>query len=253
VTAIPTPTHHLPAETLLEYVTGSAKPVTALLAAAHLTLCPWCREEARRLEDIGGALLQSLPAAESSSMEAALGAVMAQLHDEAPREGVHEGAEPGEAPGTVAPANDLSSVPSRTRSESRASGPSVRGAQMPRPVLEALGHPTHIPWRWLAPGVRGVTLAGNRDEGAARLVDLRANLEIPFHDHAGPEYVLVLEGVLLEDGTRFARGDVATAGPGLQHVQRTDPAGPCLALVVNEGELVPLNLRGKLLKLLSGF
>ena len=85
--------------------------------------------------------------------------------------------------------------------------------------------------------------------GALRLVRFKGGVTIPFHDHGGPEYIVVFTGALEEksDGQRFGRGDVSIRLPGERHEQRATPGEPCVALVVNEGALRPLTLRGRLL------
>ena len=84
-----------------------------------------------------------------------------------------------------------------------------------------------------------------------RLVRFKGGVTIPFHDHGGPEYIVVFTGALEEkakdDGRRFGRGDVSIRLPGERHEQRATPGEPCVALVVNEGALRPLTLRGRLL------
>ena len=62
---------------------------------------------------------------------------------------------------------------------------------------------------------------------------------------------LVFTGAIEETGRRFARGDLATRERGEQHEQRIAGGELCVALVVNEGPLVPLTLRGRLLLALS--
>ena len=104
--------------------------------------------------------------------------------------------------------------------------------------------------RWLAPGVSSIPLIKSADT-TVRLVRFRANIEIPEHDHIGPEYVVVLKGVLHEDDRAFSRGDVAVAGAGHQHRQRTSMDADCTALVMNVGRLVPRTFRGWLMGLIA--
>ncbi|HTB56661.1 MAG TPA: hypothetical protein VLC06_02255, partial [Polyangia bacterium] len=114
-------------------------------------------------------------------------------------------------------------------------------------LLRAL--PSVEGWRTVVPGMRVVDLPLAVPGGAVRLVRFKGGVTIPLHDHGGPEYIVVFTGALEEksDGLRFGRGDVSIRLPGERHEQRATPGEPCVALVVNEGALRPLTLRGRLL------
>ncbi len=118
---------------------------------------------------------------------------------------------------------------------------------LPAPLLRAL--PSAEGWRTVVPGMRVVDLPFAVPGGAVRLVRFKGGVTIPLHDHGGPEYIVVFTGALEEksDGQQFARGDVSIRLPGERHAQRATPGEPCVALVVNEGALRPLTLRGRLL------
>jgi putative transcriptional regulator len=222
-----TPTHHLPPEALLGYATGIATPGTALLTACHLTLCPVCRREVSRLEALGGAMLESLPKAEMPAT--VFSSTLARLDEIEPAA--------TSSPARVSPAPDVSEAP------------------MPAPIFQVLlsaPGSAQIPWRQIAPGIRGASLMRTVGGGSARLFDLRGGTEIPMHDHEGDEYGLVLRGSAASDGVPFFRGDVITAETGQRHALRTGPGQRCVSLVVNEGPIRPLNWRGRVLKVLLG-
>jgi putative transcriptional regulator len=82
-------------------------------------------------------------------------------------------------------------------------------------------------------------------------VNLQPGLEIPLHDHGGPELTVIFTGALADDQGRFARGDISMREPGERHVQRVEAGAPCVALVINEGPLLPLTWKGKALTLLA--
>jgi putative transcriptional regulator len=84
-------------------------------------------------------------------------------------------------------------------------------------------------------------------------VTLQPGLEIPLHDHGGTEYTVIFTGALTDDQGRFARGDISIRPSGERHVQHVETVEPCVALVINEGPLKPLTLKGKALNILSGF
>jgi anti-sigma factor ChrR (cupin superfamily) len=84
------------------------------------------------------------------------------------------------------------------------------------------------------------------------LVELAPLLTVPPHDHGGPEYgVLFTGGLREEDGREWHRGDVFYRLPGEAHLQEVLPGPACVALVINEGGLIPLTAAGDVLKLFS--
>jgi putative transcriptional regulator len=212
------PTHHVPEHGLVEYVAGAATDGAALAFACHVALCGACAAEVATLENVGGTILEASPGQE-------LG------------------------PGA------LESVLARLETTPQLAGPSVEaavpaflaGCDLPAPLLRAL--PSTEGWRTVVPGMRVVDLPLAVPGGAVRLVRFKGGVTIPFHDHGGPEYIVVFTGALEEksDGQRFGRGDVSIRLPGERHEQRATPGEPCVALVVNEGALRPLTLRGRLL------
>src|SRR5262245_21484636 len=53
--------HHPHDDHLVAYASGTLSEAATVLVASHLTLCPRCRAETRRMEAVGGALLDDLP------------------------------------------------------------------------------------------------------------------------------------------------------------------------------------------------
>jgi|GEM_PF-447059 len=213
------PTHHVPEHGLVEYVAGAATDGAALAFACHVSLCGACAAEVAALENVGGTILEASPGQELGP--GALDAVLARLE----------------------------STPQLTTlsAESVAVPAFLAGCDLPAPLLRAL--PSAEGWRTVVPGMRVVDLPFALPGGAVRLVRFKGGATIPFHDHGGPEYIVVFTGALEEksDGQRFGRGDVSIRLPGERHEQRATPGEPCVALVVNEGALRPLTLRGRLL------
>lgn len=213
------PTHHVPEHGLVEYVAGAATDGAALAFACHVSLCGACAAEVAVLEDVGGSILEASPGQELGP--GALESVLARLET---------------TPQLAVSAAETFAVPAF-----------LAGCELPAPLLRAL--PSTQGWRTVVPGMRVVDLPCAVPGGAVRLVRFKGGVTIPFHDHGGPEYIVVFSGALEEksDGLRFGRGDVSIRLPGERHEQRATPGEPCVALVVNEGALRPLTLRGRLL------
>ena len=225
-----TPSHHLDDDLLLAYVTGAATEPVALVAACHLTLCMACRERATAAEMVGGALLDAAGPSDQLSPDA-LERMLARLD------------------------GDLPVLPADARAG--ADVPFVfAGVSLPRPLERYLARDDQADsrphaFRFLAPGVRGIDLEVTAPPVVrTRLLRLNPGVEIPRHTHAAPEFTVVFAGGLSDGGEHYVRGDVRFRDTGAEHVQVVDPEGPCVALVVNEGALLPRTWRGKLVSLL---
>ncbi len=215
------PLHHLPSELLLEYSAGTLDAPLALMTACHLTLCPQCRTAAGQLDEVGAALVHERKGeAQTALADGAWERLAGRL-------------------------NDLQTLPERA--------PSNSGLQtaLPRALLECLPE-QRVRWRPWLPGVKGMTLQLDKACAPVRLVKFAPGVRVPLHDHKATELVLVLDGVIHEDGNRYARGDVAIAEPGHAHEQIVDFGSECVALILNQGRLLPLTLWGRILKAITG-
>lgn len=202
--------HHLPADWLVAYANGSLAPAECVLVATHLTLCPTCRAVQAMAETAAsGALTQATPVPlDPGGLDGLLARL--DLPEEAPA------ARPVHAPAS--------------------------GLLVPRPVLDLLDRPFEaLPWRWLAPFVRGVDLPVPTDGLPLRLVEMSAGAHMP-HRHAGNEAGVILQGGWTDQLGHFGRGDVAISTPELGvHDQRIDLGVSCIALVLNDAPAIPAN------------
>jgi putative transcriptional regulator len=221
---VPPPAHHAPDEALLEYVTGTATQPAALAIACHLSLCATCAGRASAMEAIGGTLIEHEPPVELAPN--ALDQVMARLD---------------QSGGAATPSN-----------EPIFPDASLAPLGLPRPLLRALAAANvKTGWRFVVPGVRAIDLPVAGEGTTVRLVSFKAGVTIPLHDHGGPEHIVVFKGALEEKDGRFARGDISLRSSGERHEQRVAPGQACVSLVINEGRLLPLTIRGRLLLALS--
>jgi len=219
------PVHHVSDEALVEYASGSASAPAWLAMACHVSLCALCAGAASALESVGGALLATSPG--EALAPTALDDTLARL--DAPPQARSEAAAVPEPPGFLIPFD------------------------LPPPLRRRLAETAPVAdWRFVLPGIRAVELAAGPPGATVRLIAFKSGVTIPLHDHGGPEHIVVFSGALEEKGKRFARGDISVRVAGERHEQRVAAGEPCIALVVNEGKLQPLTLRGRLLIALSG-
>lgn len=206
---------HLPEQGLVEYATGIGSKVAGLAVDCHLVFCGRCRGELAASREGLAVMVDGLPGAPVDP--AARQRLLEQLGDPRPPE-----------PPVVSP--EL--------------------AWLPEPLRPYLSGPPR--WRMLVPGARAIDLPVGASPATARIVRFRPGFVIPLHDHAGPEYTVIFSGRLEDTGETAVRGDVVYREPGMKHVQTITDDEECIALVVNEGPLVPLTIIGRLLRFIAG-
>jgi putative transcriptional regulator len=212
------PKHHFPSEVLLEYVAGNTVEAVSLAIAVHASLCEACRWQIALLERMGGALVD---AAQPAGLRAdALDRALALLDDDKP----------------IAKPAPLLPVPGLE--------------YFPRPLWPYIAR-DRAAFTPVVPGIATLELSIAPVRGTARIVQLDPDMVIPHHDHGGPEYGVLLRGGLREGDALFHRGDVFYKTPGDVHEQVVIPGELCIALVINEGSLIPLTPEGEVLKLFS--
>jgi putative transcriptional regulator len=232
------PRHHFPDEVLSEYVAGACVEAVSLVIACHASLCAPCRRRLTWLEQVAGSLIES--AGPTDMRPDALDRALAGL---------------SEAP--ISESQPLSEARVRGGvSGGRPSPRALRGLEfLARPLwpyLESLGVRGRDSFKQVVRGIGVIELAIAPRGGTARLVELEPGITVPLHDHGGPEYgVLFAGGLREEDGREWHRGDVFHRLPGESHVQAVLPGEACIALVINEGSLIPLTPAGDVLKLFS--
>jgi putative transcriptional regulator len=208
------PRHHPSEELLLGHAAGSLPAPVALVVATHLALCPLCRGEIRRLEALGGVLLEDLA---PEPVGAECRARTLALLDQPP---------PPRPP------------------RPRASGP------LPGPLaLLAPDGLDRLAWRKLGPLAEADLLEGYPGF-RTRLMRVRPGAAMPQHTHRGMELTLVLTGGFRDEDGHFRRGDLAEADAEVDHRPIADDDEECLCLAVTDA---PLRLTGLFGRLLNPF
>jgi putative transcriptional regulator len=188
-------TRHLDDSTLLSFAAGSLPASLAVLAAAHVAICPRCRDEMAVMELVGGALLGDLPGA------AMRGPVPAVPEVERPR--------PAAAP------------------------PPVAAGEVPAPLARLVGDSLDaIRWRWVSPGswLRRVPFAGG---GQLHLFKCSPNVALPEHGHEGSELTLLLRGTLSDSTGVYRAGDICDLDETIEHTPLAGTEG-CICAVAQD-------------------
>lgn len=224
------PRHHLSDGLLVAYASGAASDAEALVAASHLTFCPRCRSEVARQEEVAGRFLFDADPEPADDLQAQL---LARL-DQAPTR--------QDRPMPRAAEPDAAKERGRRGEEA---------GRLPVPLRERLAATRTNRFGFLAPGIKAIDVPTATRGVRLRLLRLAGGTDIPSHDHDGNEYTLVLGGAF-EDETeaRYGVGDLCVRETGESHLQRVSRGEPCLALQLNEGPLLPLTWKGRLLSAL---
>lgn len=214
-------THRPTPELLLGYAAGSLSEPMALAVAAQAALDADTASEIRRLEGLGGRLLDTIdPAAVGAD---ALQRTLARIDEVEP----------------AAPRPAEQTATAETR------------ALLPAPVWPYVkGDIRTLVWRRRAPNIETAALMGDSRNSSAFLLKVGAGRAVPRHTHRGTELTLVLQGAFCDASECFAPGDIQVADPMLNHQPIARPGDDCICLVVLEA---PITLTGAFGRLLNPF
>lgn len=200
-------THHPDISTLMCCAAGSQPEAFAAVVASHLALCPACREEVRRMQEIGVALFDKLEPVPVSCQPPVV-ALRA-----------------GEA--------DVGTPP-----DDREIIEGICKTGVPMPLAKHVGCCLHdVPWQTVAPGIATYTIPLSQGCcGTLKLVMVQPGTALPEHGHAGAELTLVLTGSYSDEIGTFRPGDVADLDEETTHRPVACPQNGCVCLTASFGE-----------------
>lgn len=197
--------HHLSDAILMAYSAGTLPEAFNLMVASHVSLCDECRARIESFDAVGGAVLENTAMDEVALSDDAFAATMALIAG-----GVVEAERPGKA---------------------------KRDSIFPAPLQDYVGGDlADVKWRSVGMGVKQAILPTSKD-ASARLLFIPAGAAMPDHGHKGLEMTMVLQGAFIDEGERFARGDVEVADSDLDHTPVADVGEDCICLAVTDGAL----------------
>lgn len=192
--------HHPDLSSLMSCAAGSQPEAIAAVVSSHLAMCPECRREVGRMQEIGVALFDRLQPVAMS----------------------------GEAPVIEARAREAErGAVYNPHAEERAAG------DVPLPISAVVGsNLDSIPWKRLAPGVWHYPIALSADAaGDLRLIKVAPGKKLPEHGHEGEEMTLLLRGSYRDELGTFSVGDVADLDDEVEHRPIADDKEGCICLV----------------------
>ena len=222
MTVIPFPIDHpIDDRLLMGYAAGLLPAAYDLLVATAVSLDDDARARLEGFEAMGGALLSEQPVA--PLREGSFEEVLARINGAVPEETVH--------PDVRAPRVD---------------------PVLPQPLREALGADlADVRWQPIGLGSRQAVIPTWAAEGESiRLMHIPAGQAMPEHGHEGAEYVLVLQGSIVDRGMTFRRGDLSHADGAVEHTPTAGPGEDCVCLALTDA---PLRLKGLLPRIAQRF
>ena len=214
--------HHPDSATLVSYAAGNLDEGFATLVAAHVARCSICRAALRKIESVGGALLDTVDDAPLSS------SVLERTLSQLDQTGADE---------IRVPSSNVKKI-----------------SDVPAPLARLLNSGLDgIAWKTVAPGVAKYPLPVSR---AARsrltMLKIAPGTKVPDHGHGGMELTLVLKGSYRDTFGRFGPGDLADLDEHVEHQPVVDSTEPCICIVATEAPTRFTNVFGRLLQPIVG-
>jgi putative transcriptional regulator len=208
--------HHADDATLMSYAAGSLPEALSVVVAAHVSMCPLCAHEVRRLEAIGSAMLAGLRP-------------VAMIQDVPPQ---------AEMRTPRPPASDRRTT----------------NTDLPRPLDRLIGTDlADIPWKRLGFGVWHLPLDLSEEaEGDLRLLRVAPGRIMPEHGHGGSELTLILNGAYIDKYGQFCAGDIADLDDSVEHRPISHDTQGCICIVASEKKAKFKGLIGRIAQPLTG-
>lgn len=204
--------HHPDHATLMSYAAGALPESLSAVVAMHNAMCPTCRNEVRRMEKLGAALLSAM---EKQHVEPVPAAAL-QVSSAA----------------DAATAGEQSDDPVE-----RLVGTKLEDVNWKRLGFGVWHHP--------------IPLSGE-DSGDLRLIKVQKGQAMPEHGHGGSELTLVLDGAYSDEIGTFEAGDVADLDDSIEHRPIADSKTGCICLIASERKARFTGVIGRLLQPLTG-
>lgn len=212
--------HHLSDVTLAAYAAGSLGESMSLVAASHISSCPVCFERLNRMEELGGAFLQSADPEVIS--DDALHKIMKKLDEQDFEQA------------SIPDLKEISLSPSYSDQDTNETNSSI-----PRPLKNYLPNDFEkIKWKVIAPGIKHFAISDlQTDGGSLYMLNIAPGTKIPEHGHKGIELTQVLKGSFSDDVGYFGTGDIVDLDDDVEHQPIVDSDEPCICLIASQAPL----------------
>ncbi|MBJ7550954.1 ChrR family anti-sigma-E factor [Marinomonas ostreistagni] len=209
---------HPTIDILTEYAAGSLPLAHSLGVSVHLDQCPHCRDQVRRLNNIGAELFSEHSAEVRPDHMASLKSkVMASLvnHEE-----------------TQAAVDDNTAFQHIPRSLRR---------WIPQGFND-------LNWMPLTPSFKLATLSNESGGAQIALSRVKPGARLPNHTHTGNEITVVLKGAFSDDEGLYREGDFICRDHNHKHQPRVTKDAECICLIILDS---PIEFTGWFTRLLN--
>jgi putative transcriptional regulator len=219
--------HHPSDNILVEFAAGTLDTAQAVAVNAHLHFCTKCQQNIKKMEQTGGAMLDSLDpeALADNSFDKLLSAI------------------------DVIAANNISrnlntngifvNSKSDLRSEEALKVAHDYG-RLPNVVAKMMSQKT-LKWRYVNSSLQTSLLVAGQNVHQVSLQKISAGGVAPEHDHSGTEMTVVLKGSFSDKDGIYQEGDFILKEPGQIHQPISARNEDCLCLSI---ESAPVKLTG---------
>lgn len=214
------PNFHPTQTQLIEYAAGTLPRAQAIAVKAHLHFCHHCRQEVRRLESLGGKLLENNDASQQKALSLSFEQLMEKVQ-------------------SLPPADE-----NKTDKET-----SDISKNLPR-IIHKLSSKKPLKWISYGRGFSSANLTTGQQDYGVYLKKLQPGIQAPKHDHRAEEITVVLEGSFSDEGGLYCEGDFIIKKRGDEHSPRATEQQECLCLTI---EAAPVTLTGSIGRLLNPF
>lgn len=215
--------HHPTDNLLVEFAAGTLDTAQAVAVNAHLHFCTKCQQNIKKMEQTGGAMLDSLnpEALAEDSFDKLLSAIESVCSDD-----------------NSAEANAINSkVDSRSTEAIKIARDYGR---LPNVVAKMMSQKA-LKWRYVNSSLQTSHLVAGQNVHQVSLQKIRAGGVAPEHDHSGTEMTVVLKGSFSDKEGIYQEGDFILKEPGQIHQPISARNEDCLCLSV---ESAPVKLTG---------
>jgi putative transcriptional regulator len=223
--------YHPSEDWLTAYASGAGDEASSVLIATHLTFCSDCRKAVRKLEAIGGALLDDMDIEELENLP------------DAPQN-----------PAVSRPVLNAEENETDPAAYTQGTFSDIAPRPLLRYVFDRLGAKDidALPWKFYGPGVKRAVLLQTPNGASVRLLRSRPGAAFPAHRHGSEELTLVLKGAYRDGADRYQTGDVQCASETVAHQPIVEQGGECIALVVSEKPTIPLGIVARIVQRIIG-
>lgn len=191
---------------LISYAAGTLPGAISGVVACHLSICPQCSAAVRRLENIGGVLLDGLKPIHSTEVTEGVAARRCLGRDE-----------------------------KRIRQDNLQTAETAESPVLPYPLARYLGMTIdEIPWKNLPKGVQQYWIKLPKGSGSMRLLKAPPGTRLLEHSHRGMELTMILKGIYTDHTGNYHRGEVTEMSEGTNHKPRVTSEEECICIVACE-------------------